>query len=553
MATPLEAGAGLKSWTTRREDKAARLAGVAAYVDGKLVRRADIVPVLQGLLRAGDRVALEGNNQKQADFLSRSLVEVDPGKVHGLHMLISSITRPEHLTLFERGIARRVEFSYAGPQSLRVAQLLEDGKLEIGALHTYIELYARMFVDLTPQVVLVCAEKADLAGNLYTGPNTEETPTLIEAAAFSHGIVLVQVNEVVDRLPRVDVPGSWVDLIVPADRPFAIEPLFTRDPRQISELQILMGMMVIRGIYEHHGVTALNHGIGFDTAAIELLLPTYAAGLGLKGKICRNWILNPHPTLIPAIESGWVESVYCFGGEVGMEDYVRARPDVFFVGGDGSLRSNRVLCQLAGQYGVDLFIGSTLQMDADANSSTVTLGRLAGYGGAPNMGHDPRGRRHPSPAWLSLVTAEGPIVRGRKLVVQLVETFNRGGVPALVESLEAVQVGRDSGMALAPVMIYGDDVSHVVSEEGVAYLYKAQGLEERRAALAAIAGATAIGRGADPSRTASLRARGLVAYPEDLGVQRAAARRSLLAARSIEDLVAWSGGLYKPPARFRTW
>jgi malonate decarboxylase alpha subunit len=310
---------------------------------------------------------------------------------------------------------------------------------------------------------------------------------------------------------------------------------------------------VIRGIYEHHGVTALNHGIGFDTAAIELLLPTYGEGLGLKGKICRNWVLNPHPTLIPAIESGWVESVHCFGGEVGMEDYVRARPDVFFVGADGSLRSNRVLCQLAGQYGVDLFIGSTLQMDADANSSTVTLGRLAGYGGAPNMGHDPRGRRHPSPPWLSLVTAEGPIVRGRKLVVQLVETFSRGGVPALVESLEAVQVGRDSGMPIAPVMIYGDDVSHVVSEEGIAYLYKAEGAEERRAALAAIAGATSIGRGADPKRSASLRARGLIAYPEDLGVRRTEARRSLLAARSIEELVAWSGGLYKPPARFRSW
>jgi malonate decarboxylase alpha subunit len=544
---------GPLAWTTRREDKARRLAGVAAYVDGKLVRRADIVAVLQGLLRAGDRVALEGNNQKQADFLSRSLIEVDPKEIHDLHMLISSITRPEHLTLFERGIARRVEFSYAGPQSLRVAQLLEDGKLEIGAIYTYIELYARMFVDLTPNVVLVCAEKADLAGNLYTGPNTEETPTLIEAAAFRHGVVLVQVNEVVDRLPRVDVPGSWVDLIVPADRPFAIEPLFTRDPRQINELQILMGMLVIRGIYERHAVTALNHGIGFDTAAIELLLPTYGASLGLKGRICRNWTLNPHPTLIPAIESGWVESVHCFGGEVGMEDYVRARPDVFFVGGDGSLRSNRVLCQLAGQYGVDLFIGATLQMDADANSSTVTLGRLAGYGGAPNMGHDPHGRRHSSPAWLSLITAEGPIVRGRKLVVQLVETFNRGGVPALVETLEAVQVGKDSGFAVAPVMIYGDDVSHVVSEEGIAYLYKAQGQEERRAALAAIAGATVIGRRADPQRTAALRARGVVAYPEDLGVQRGAARRSLLAARSIEDLVAWSGGLYKPPARFRSW
>src|SRR5579863_183289 len=206
MATALEPQATPRSWTTRREGKAARLAGVADYVDGKLVRRAEVVPVLEALLRPGDRVALEGNNQKQADFLSRALVEVDAARVHDLHMLISSITRPEHLTLFERGIARRVEFSYAGPQSLRVAQLLEDGKLEIGAIHTYIELYARMFVDLTPNVVLVCAEKADLAGNLYTGPNTEDTPTIVEAAAFRHGVVLAQVNEIVGELPRVDVP-----------------------------------------------------------------------------------------------------------------------------------------------------------------------------------------------------------------------------------------------------------------------------------------------------------------------------------------------------------
>jgi malonate decarboxylase alpha subunit len=169
------------------------------------------------------------------------------------------------------------------------------------------------------------------------------------------------------------------------------------------------------------------------------------------------------------------------------------------------------------------------------------------------MGHDPRGRRHSTPAWLSLITAAAPVARGRKLVVQLVETFQRGGVPALVESLDAVEVGREAGMPIAPVMIYGDDVSHVVSEEGIACLYKAQGLEERRAALAAIAGATVIGRGADPQRTASLRARGIVQYPEDIGVRRLDARRSLLAARSIDDLVEWSGGLYRPPARFRAW
>jgi malonate decarboxylase alpha subunit len=551
MVTALPAQPGARSWTTRREDKARRLTAAAAYVDGKLVRPADIVPLLEALLRAGDRVALEGDNQKQADFLSRSLVAVDPQQVHDLHLLISSISRPEHLDLFERGIARKVEFCYAGPQSVRVAQLLKGGRLELGAIHTYVELYARMFVDLTPNVALVCAEQADPAGNLYTGANTEDTPTIVEATAFRHGIVLVQVNEIVERLPRVDIPGSWIDLVVQADRPFELEPLFSRDPRQITEQQVLMGMMVIRGIYERHGVTSLNHGIGCGTAAIELLLPTYAESLGLKHKICRNWALNPHPTLIPAIERGWVESVHCFGGEVGMEDYVRARPDVFFVGADGSLRSNRVLCQLAGQYGVDLFIGATLQMDADANSSTVTLGRLTGFGGAPNMGHDPRGRRHSSDAWLSLLTAEAAVVRGRKLVVQLVETLSRSGVPSLVESLDAVQVGRQCGLAIAPVMIYGDDVSHVVSEVGVAYLYKAQGAEERRAALAAIGGDTPVGRRADPQRTADLRARAIVAYPRDLGVEPAEARRSLLAAGSIEELVSWSGGLYKPPARFR--
>ncbi|HEX7681929.1 MAG TPA: malonate decarboxylase subunit alpha [Trinickia sp.] len=543
-----------RTWTTLRDEKARRLAAVAPWLEDGMLPSERIVQALETLIRPGDRVALEGDNQKQADFLSRSLARVDPGIVNNVHLLISSISRPEHLTLFERGIAHKVDFSFAGPQSLRVAQLLEDGLLEIGSIYTYVELYARMFVDLTPQVALLCAEKADRHGNLYTGANTEDTPTIAEAAAFRHGIVIVQVNEIVDTLPRVDIPGSWVDVVVEADRPFAVEPLFTRDPRHIGDLQVLTAMMAIRGIYAPYGVTSLNHGIGFDTAAIELILPTYGAELGLKGKICRNWTLNPHPTLIPAIESGWVESVHCFGSEVGMEDYVAARPDVFFTGRDGSLRSNRVLCQLAGQYGVDLFIGSTLQIDADANSSTVTRGRLAGFGGAPNMGHDPHGRRHASEAWLKLLkSAEGPIARGRKLVVQLAETYKKGGEPTFVDELDAIAVGAKSAMPIAPVMIYGDDVSHVVTEEGIAYLHKAEGVDERRAALAAVAGVTPIGLRAKPERTAELRRRGIVAYPEDLGIRRAQAKRALLAARSIDDLVAWSGGLYAPPARFRSW
>ena len=540
-------------WTKRREEKERRMQAVTRWMSGPLLPTDKTVEALEALVVAGDRIVLEGDNQKQADFLSRSLVKVDAKKIHDLHLIISSISRPEHLTLFELGIAKKVDFAFAGPQSLRVAQLLEDGVLEIGAVHTYVELYARLLVDLIPNVVLVCAEQADREGNLFTGPNTEDTPVIVEAAAFHDAIVIVQVNEIVEKLPRVDIPGSWIDIVVQADKPFALEPLFTRDPRHINDLQILIGMMVIRGVYERHEVRSLNHGIGFDTAAIELLLPTYAESLGLRGKICEHWALNPHPTLIPAIESGWVKSIHSFGSEVGMDRYIHARPDIFFTGRDGSLRSNRILCQLAGQYAVDAFVGATLQMDGDANSSTVTTGRLAGFGGAPNMGSDPHGRRHCSAAWLDLKTVPSPTARGRKIVVQTLETFTSGGVPAFVETLDAVQVGQKAGMPLAPIMIYGDDVSHVVTEEGIAYLYKAEGTEERRRALAAVAGVSPIGLKAKAIETAELRRKGVVAYPEDLGVHRLQANRSLLAARSMEDLVAWSGGLYQPPAKFRNW
>lgn len=542
-----------KSWTTRRDQKAARLAKIDHLLKGKLLGNEHIIEALELLISPGDKVVLEGDNQKQASFLSKALNEVSADKIHGLHMVMSSISRPEHLDIFEKGIAEKIDFSYAGAQSLRVSQMIEDETLKIGEIHTYLELYGRLFIDLIPNIALVAADKADVQGNLYTGANTEETPTIIEATAFKDGIVIVQVNELVEELPRVDIPASWVDCIVVADQPYQLEALFTRDPRHIIELQILMAMMTIRGIYERHSVQSLNHGIGFNTAAIELLLPTYGEKLGLKGKICKHWALNPHPTLIPAIESGWIESVHCFGGEVGMEQYTAARPDVFFTGRDGSLRSNRAMCQVAGQYAVDAFVGSTLQIDGEGNSSTVTSGRLSGFGGAPNMGHDPRGRRHSTPAWLDMINEQHELARGRKLVVQMVETFQSGNEPVFVESLDAIKVAKQAGVATAPVMIYGDDVTHVVTEEGIAYLYKAQSLDERKAALEAVAGVTPIGLRYNQNKVEKMRRDGLVAFPEDLQIRRTEAKRSLLAARSVEDLVEWSDGLYNPPAKFRSW
>ena len=53
--------------------------------------------------------------------------------------------------------------------------------------------------------------------------------------------------------------------------------------------------------------------------------------------------------------------------------------------------------------------------------------------------------------------------------------------------------------------------------------------------------------------TESLRARGIVQLPEDVGVRPSEASRSLLAAQDIKGLVRWSGGLYDPPPQFVDW
>ena len=526
----------------------------------KIVEMGKAIELLEGVLEPFDRVAIEGDNQKQADFLARTLVKVDPGKIHDLHMVQSVIALPEHVEIFEKGIARKVDFSYSGPQAARLSALLESGKIEIGSIHTYLELYARYFIDLTPQVALVAADYADRHGNLYTGYSTEDTPVLCEATKFRNGIVIAQVNGIKDRLPRVDIQSDWIDFIIQADKPYHMEPLFTRDPAAITETQILIAMLCLKGIYAPYQVQSLNHGVGFNTAAIELLLPTYGEQLGLKGKICSNFILNPHPTMIPAIEAGWVKSIHSPGGELGMENYVRARPDIFFVGPDGNMRSNRAYAQMAGLYGIDMFIGSTLQIDQYGNSSTATAQRITGFGGAPNIGGDPPGRRHATGAWMK-AGAEyafqqqliGPMPRGKKLVVQAVETFAEGMRPTFVEELDAWKLAEKYGFPQPPVMIYADNITHLVTEAGIAQLHKCGSLAERSAAIKAVAGYTPLGITASAKMTEQLRKTGIVQTPEDLGIDPTQAVRSLLAAQNIRDLVEISRGLYEPPVRFRNW
>ena len=205
--------------------------------------------------------------------------------------IMPSVGRSEHLDLFEKGIARKLDFSFSGTQSLRISQLLEDG-LPRNRRHPHLyRTLLRLYVDLSPNVALIAGYKADRKGNLYTGPSTEDTLALVEAAAFHDGIVIAQVNELVDdewicRASIFPARGS-ITWWAPTSRSLS-NRFFTRDPRLIGRRTHTDGD---DGDQAHHAgtsVQSLNHGIGFNIAAIELLLLTHGEQLGLKGKIGKH-------------------------------------------------------------------------------------------------------------------------------------------------------------------------------------------------------------------------------------------------------------------------
>ena len=105
---------------SRREpDRPPRLARAAAVcgASGKLCPAERATQLLEAIIEPGDRVVIEGDNQKQADFLAAALAKADHARLHDLHMVQSVLALPDHLVVFERGIANRFDFAFAGPQA----------------------------------------------------------------------------------------------------------------------------------------------------------------------------------------------------------------------------------------------------------------------------------------------------------------------------------------------------------------------------------------------------------------------------------------------------
>ena len=114
-------------WQSERRSRDQRLDAGSKFAEGKMVAPGDATALLEAVIRPGDRICLEGDNQKQADFLAACLANADPKVLHDLHVVQSGIVLPEHIDLFEKGIAKKLDYSYSGPQSYAVPRALNSG------------------------------------------------------------------------------------------------------------------------------------------------------------------------------------------------------------------------------------------------------------------------------------------------------------------------------------------------------------------------------------------------------------------------------------------
>ena len=276
----------MKDWNKLGANRQARIDRAAGLAPGKVVDASAIGDLLTRVIEPGDRVCLEGNNQKQADFLAQRAgagrSRRGPRSAHGA-VGAGAAGASRRVRARHRHAAR---FSFPARRPRASRGMLVARQIEIGAIHTYLELFARYFIDLTPHVALI-ARTAPIATAISTpAPNTEDTPT------DRRGDGVQRRHR--DRAGQRDRRHACRASTSPATGSTSssrrrsriyIEPLFTRDPAADHRDPGPDGDDGHQGHLRQYGVQRLNHGIGFDTAAIELLLPTYAEKLGLKGKI----------------------------------------------------------------------------------------------------------------------------------------------------------------------------------------------------------------------------------------------------------------------------
>jgi malonate decarboxylase alpha subunit len=96
----------MADWHSEQRARDERLSAGSKFAAGRMVAPNDTTALLEAVIRPKDRICLEGDNQKRADFLAGCLAKADPKVLHDLHVVQSGIVLPEHIDLFEKGIAK---------------------------------------------------------------------------------------------------------------------------------------------------------------------------------------------------------------------------------------------------------------------------------------------------------------------------------------------------------------------------------------------------------------------------------------------------------------
>ena len=180
---PMEAA---RTWSTLASRKQRRLERAAAFADGPVLKPERIGDALTALIEPGDRVALEGDNQKQADFLSR---------VAGQGSIPAKRARPAPADLQHQPAraSRPVRARHRPQGRLLLRRPAEPAR---GAVARGRQARDRRDPHLC-RAVCPDVRRPDAAAWRWSAPsrptgtatstpapNTEDTPTIVEATAF---------------------------------------------------------------------------------------------------------------------------------------------------------------------------------------------------------------------------------------------------------------------------------------------------------------------------------------------------------------------------------
>ena len=110
------------TWQRHREARDARIEAGSRLARGKIVEARDATRLMEAVIRPGDRVCLEGNNQKQADFLAQALRAGRSASGCTTCTWCSRCWRcPSISTCSRTASPTRLDFCFSGPQGARLA------------------------------------------------------------------------------------------------------------------------------------------------------------------------------------------------------------------------------------------------------------------------------------------------------------------------------------------------------------------------------------------------------------------------------------------------